>query len=253
MSRLMIIPAAGLGTRLGSAAPKLLHPVNRRPMIDHLFALYEDVVDRFVLVVHPSCEAAARRHCEPIDLAIDFEQQPSPTGMLDAILLADARVRAYEPRHVWITWCDQVAVHPRTVEGLAERSRPGSSAAVVLPTVNRADPYVLLVRDAAGRIVDILQRREGDPMPEAGETEMGLFSLSVDAYTRLLPEFARQDQAGATTRERNFLPFIPWVSARATVETFPAQDEIESVGVNTPDELRLVEDYLLTRDGSRRP
>lgn len=253
MSRLMIIPAAGLGTRLGSAVPKLLHPVNRRPMIDHLLDLYAGAVDRFVIVIHPAVEAAVRRHCEPIDLTIDFEQQPSPTGMLDAILLADARVREYEPAHVWITWCDQVAVHPRTVEGLAERSRPGTAAALVFPTVRRTAPYVHLVRDAGGRIVEIRHRREGDPMPDAGETDMGLFSLSFDAYTRLLPEFAQRDQAGATTRERNFLPFIPWVSARATVETFPAQDEIESVGVNTPDELRLVEDYLLARDGSRRP
>ena len=37
-----------------------------------------------------------------------------PTGMLDAILLAmHGGQNAVEPASVWITWCDQVAVHPR--------------------------------------------------------------------------------------------------------------------------------------------
>ena len=33
MSRLMIIPAAGAGSRLGSSLPKVLTPVNGRPMV----------------------------------------------------------------------------------------------------------------------------------------------------------------------------------------------------------------------------
>ncbi len=80
-------------------------------------------------------------------------------------------------------------------------------------------------------------------MPDEGETDAGLFSLSREAYFDVLPRFAdalSRTQEGAATRERNFLPFIPWLHARAEVRTFPCVSWIESVGVNTPEDAALV-------------
>jgi len=93
-------------------------------------------------------------------------------------------------------------------------------------------------------ICRVLNICEGDNMPEVGESDMGLFSLSRDAYSKLLPTFAQEVGRGATTQERNFLPFIPWLRGRGNVRTFPAQAEIESVGINTLDELEKVGSYL---------
>src|SRR5262245_53878549 len=114
MNRLMIIPAAGLGSRLQSPIPKILFPVAGRPMIRHVFDLYANLVDRFVLVLHPSFAEAARQYCTTLNLPIDYDLQTTPTGMLDAILIPQERVRSYQPREVWITWCDQIAVRPST-------------------------------------------------------------------------------------------------------------------------------------------
>ena len=50
-SRLLIVPAAGLGTRLGADRPKLLVPVAGIPMIDRLLGLFAGTVDRAVVVV----------------------------------------------------------------------------------------------------------------------------------------------------------------------------------------------------------
>ena len=61
-SRLLIVPAAGLGTRLGADRPKLLVPVAGIPMIDRLLALFAGTVDRAVVVVHPSFEREVREH-----------------------------------------------------------------------------------------------------------------------------------------------------------------------------------------------
>lgn len=76
---------------------------------------------------------------------------------------------------------------------------------------------------------------------------MGLFSLSAEAYLDLLPAFGREAGASTATRERNFLPFIPWLERRGhSVMTFPSTNELEAIGVNTPDDRRRLESYLRT-------
>jgi bifunctional UDP-N-acetylglucosamine pyrophosphorylase / glucosamine-1-phosphate N-acetyltransferase len=248
MARVLIVPAAGLGTRLGSPLPKLLVSVAGVAMIDRLLALYRQYVSRAILVVNPAALATVRRHIgETSD--IDIVVQSRPTGMLDAILLAAAAAADAGSSSVWITWCDQVAVDPRTVRRLARTAEENPSAAIVMPTVHRSDPYIHLERDGDRRIVRVLHRREGDSMPEEGESDMGLFALSSDAFDTMLPAYAGAVESGRATGERNFLPFIAWAARRAPVITFPAEHAMEAVGVNTPAELRQVEAHLRAKEG----
>ena len=250
--RVLVIPAAGAGSRLGEGVAKLLVPVAGVPMIDRLRQLYADSVAEIVLIVHPSFAARVRQHVVGWTLPVSCEVQERQTGMLDAIMLAGEAVRAARADSVWITWCDQVAVHPATIRRLAEGTAVHSAAALVMPTVTTRAPYIHLARDASGRVAQVLHRREGDRMPDVGESDMGLFALSPFAYADLLPHYARQAAIGGATGERNFLPFIPWVAAAGhQVVTFPSVDELEAVGINTPAELELVERYLTARDGSR--
>jgi bifunctional UDP-N-acetylglucosamine pyrophosphorylase/glucosamine-1-phosphate N-acetyltransferase len=245
----LIIPAAGAGTRLQSPTPKVLAPVNGRPMIDHLFELYRRAVTRVVLVLHPAFEPMVREHCEAtaVDLHVTYARQPEPTGMLDAILLAASEVRAAGAGRIWITWCDQIGVHPNTIATLLRLSSERPEAPLIFPTARQETPYIHLERDASGRITAIHQRREGDQMPPAGESDMGLFSLSPDAYFNWLPRFGAE--AADAARERNFLPFVPWLEQRGQhVVTFPCTDEMEAIGINTPDDRRRLEQYLLERD-----
>ena len=244
MDDIMIIPAAGRGSRLASERPKVLFPVLGRPMLDYLLDRYAPHVGAFAVVVHPSFRTEVERHCAGRPETIAFAVQEEPTGMLDAILIPLEQVRARDPRRIWITWCDQVAVRPETAAALAAQ---GGDPALVLPTIHRPEPYIHFARDAAGRIVDVLHRREGDEMPDEGESDIGLFNLSRAAYCELLPEFSQLVGAGSLTAERNFLPFIPWLQRRAEIRTVGVYDEAESVGVNDRDDLRRVESYL--RDG----
>jgi hypothetical protein len=84
-------------------------------------------------------------------------------------------------------------------------------------------------------------------MPAVGESDTGLFGLSLDTYLDRLGEFDRLGDTGGGTKERNFLPFIPWLAARATVTTFQVPDAREAVGVNTLDDVRVLEAYLRGR------
>jgi len=223
-------------------------------MVDYLLDLYEPVVDHVVFVVQSGVERAVLDRARGRALDAACEVQALPTGMLDAILVPHVRVRAARPDWIWITWCDQVAILPETVQAMVTALERKPSAAIVLPTCRQPAPYIHFERDGTGRIVRIRQRREGDAMPEVGESDAGLFALSQTAYVELLPEYAAGEARGGSTGERNFLPFIAWLSSQdpAAVCTFPCKEVIESVGINTPDDLRRVEEHLAARAAARR-
>ena len=248
MDRLLIVPAAGLGSRLGGSVPKLLVPVNGRPMIERVLEMHS-AAERAALVVHPSAAEAVRAR---LGNGVDIFVQQQPTGMLDAILLARSAVEAHRPRRIVITWCDQVAIHPRTIERLFTATAAPADPAVALATCAQPDPYIHFERNAAGTIVRVLQKREGDSMPPVGESDAGLFDLSRSAFLDLLPDYAADVTVGTGTGERNFLPFVAWAAARAGVTTVACVDREESIGVNTPAELERIERYLRERGNAQR-
>jgi bifunctional UDP-N-acetylglucosamine pyrophosphorylase/glucosamine-1-phosphate N-acetyltransferase len=240
VSRVLIIPAAGAGSRLGGGVPKILVPVAGRPMIDHLVALYRPYAASIVVVAHPSFSAQMRGPFEVVE-------QRERTGMLDAVLLGAPTVARVRPEEVWVTWGDQVGVLPATVARLAEEMADVSMPAAVVPLITRRDPYIHFDRDASGRLSAIRQRREGDEMPDVGEGDIGLFALSRAAYEGDLTNYAADVPRGQGTGERNFVPFIPWLAQRANVVTFPCTDPREAIGINTPEELSAMEDWLSSR------
>ena len=250
MDRLLIIPAAGRGSRLGVDTPKALVPVAGVPMLDHLLRRHRPFVNRFVVVVAPAAvdlfSAFTKAHDAPIDLVI----QPHPTGMRDAITVASPIVSRYRPQRIAVTWCDQIAVTSATASRISRRALAVMAPALVFPTLEVDTPYIHFDRDERRQIVRVRQRREGDSMPHRGETDMGFFDLSLDAYLRELPAYARDATASGGTGERNFLPFIPWLAARAVVETMPGSATIETVGINTPEELAAVEAHLAQETAS---
>lgn len=244
MNRVLVVPAAGRGSRLGSDLPKLLVPVNGRPMIDYIFDRYRAVVSRFLLVVSPVARGVVSQHCQGRAEQIELLEQEIPTGMLDAILVPQGRIRELGPDQVWITWCDQIAVEGATVVRLADAMSASPQPSLAFPTVKCDQPYIHFARDDRGVITGVLQRREGDAMPPRGEGDIGLFALSAEAYLTDLPAYAASASPGRATGERNFLPFIPWLAREGRVGTVAASGEVEAVGINTPEELARVARHL---------
>ena len=245
--RVLVVPAAGTGSRLGSAGSKVLHAVAGRPMLAHLAALHAPWVERWHVVVRPVDREAVAAVCASLGLAATIHEQPAPIGMLDAVLRPLEAVRRDAPACVWITWCDQIGIRPETLARLAG-APCGAGATLALPTCRTREPYIHLDRDAAGRVRYVRHRREGETMPDEGETDAGLFALSAAAYLDELPRYAAApDAAGAITGERNFLPFLPWIERVGRVHAFPVHDVEETIGVNTPADLAAVEAYLARR------
>jgi hypothetical protein len=213
-------------------------------MLGHLLGRYAEIVDRIVVVAAPDGLDAIRAYLATTAPQVSCVVQPAPTGMLPAILCARGAIEDSRPDEVWVTWCDQIAMSAATVDRLALEMARDPAAALAFPTVPQSPPYIHFARDDQGTIVRVLQHREGDEMPAHGESDAGLFALRLDTFLGRLVDYDRETPASSGTRERNFLPFIPWLAARALVRTFPAVSQEEAIGVNTPDDIRALEAYL---------
>ncbi|HMH65898.1 MAG TPA: NTP transferase domain-containing protein [Rhizomicrobium sp.] len=226
-----VIPAAGRGTRLGADTPKILTPLNARDTIwSVLYTRLAPLVDHIHLVLSP--EGAAVFPALPANVSTSI--QPVPIGMGDAIFRGHDVWSHYDA--VLVVWGDQVFVSNNTLSrALAALKTPDHHA--VLPVTRMAAPYVEYVFDGP-RLTQVLQTREGDATTPNGFSDVGTFLLATrdlkpawDAYLATAPR-------GTGTGEINFLPFLPYLSARGwTVTPLEVADATEARGINTKDDL----------------
>lgn len=242
-----LIPAAGRGGRLGYCKPKALYPILGRPLIDWVLDALKCVCPHFVIVASPDGKRDLDRHlARRSDISYTVVIQEHPTGMGDAVLLADHVVIS---PFVAIAWVDQIALTQRTVAACATLHEARPQAILTLPTVIKNHPYVVIERDSRGRLMQVVQSREIGTIVTRGENDCGLFMFSRDRLFRTLREAKAQGQGlGATTGEFDLVKLLPlFEQGPGSVLTVRISDESESLGLNTPEEAAAIERLLETR------
>ena len=122
-----VVPAAGKGSRLGYHCPKLLYPLLDRPILHWLIDALHPVADTFLFVLSPDGRPEVEPYLKRIlGDAYGVAVQEEPTGMGDAVLLAEERVKT---PYTLVIWGDQVMLNPLTVKACAavHQSRPGAT------------------------------------------------------------------------------------------------------------------------------
>jgi len=242
-----LIPAAGRGSRLGFEHPKILFPIAGASILEWLVALLKPLCEQFVFVLSPSGAMPVEQVASGLlrgrhDIAV----QPEPIGMADAIQRGLAQV---ETRHTLIVWGDQVALRPASLEFLMRIHQGIAQPSAVCPTLWRDHPYIHFEREESGRVSRVLQGREGDSMPERGESDSGVFLFRTEALRQYLPWLlASPECIGRKTGELNFLPIFPMLDKLITA---PIMTEAESVGVNSPADAAYLERQLIARSEPR--
>jgi len=149
MQATAVVLAAGLGTRMRSAVPKVLHRIAGRPMLGHLLASCDAVFDRVVVVVGPDM-AAVQQAAAPHRCVVQAER----LGTAHAALQAAAW---FGEGDVAVLYADNALIRPATLRRLGER-RAAGDAGLVLLAMRPADPAqygrVLGRADDVERIVE---------------------------------------------------------------------------------------------------
>lgn len=233
-----LIPAAGRGSRLGHAGPKVLVPLGPGATVwSHLHARLAPHVDHVHVVLSPEGRAPfVRGLAETRDTRdVSTSVQETPTGMGDAIFGARDAFAAYDD--VLIVWGDQAGLAEDTVRCTLAAHRAVAGPRLTIPLVTLRDPYVAYqVED--GRLARVLESREGDDCGARGRSDVGVFCASTPGLAAAWDVYAREAPPGRATGERNFLPFLPFLVARGFAFTaVDVRDPDEARGLNTAEDL----------------
>jgi bifunctional UDP-N-acetylglucosamine pyrophosphorylase/glucosamine-1-phosphate N-acetyltransferase len=192
-SCLSIILAAGEGTRMRSARPKVMHEVAGLPMVSHVVLTAKAAGSSAVAVVvgreAPAVEAEIRRHLPD---ARTYLQQKR-LGTAHAVLAAR---KALEQQHddLLVMFGDTPLVQTAALDAARTRLAEGADVVVFGFRPERPDGYGRLI-EADGRLVAIREDRDcTDEEKRIGFCNGGLMALS-GAHALALLDSVRNENA----------------------------------------------------------
>jgi bifunctional UDP-N-acetylglucosamine pyrophosphorylase/glucosamine-1-phosphate N-acetyltransferase len=193
-----VILAAGQGTRMKSALPKVLHSVAGLPMYAHVVrATLAAGVSRAVLVVGHGREAVEADIRTRFEGCVQTALQERQLGTGDAVRAGLTAVPA-DAGWVLILCGDTPLVHVGLVEALMAAAR-GSQAELVMLTSRVADPtgYGRIVRDAAGRILRIREHKDASATERTiDEVNPGVYAVRLGFLREALGKLSTNNAQG---------------------------------------------------------
>lgn len=155
-----IILAAGLGTRMKSDLPKVMHPLAGQPMIVHLLGTLEPLnVDEIVVVIGDGMEGVSEL-VKPHATVVQSER----LGTAHAVLAAHEYLESFEGE-LLVLYGDTPLVSEVTLEAMLEALRaPEKPAAVVLGfSPDDSGMYGRLIVSLDGKLEQIIEARDATP------------------------------------------------------------------------------------------
>ena len=229
----VIILAAGQGTRMKSALPKVLHPVAGRPMLQHVVDTARTLGPTAIHVVVGHGADAVRDALAGQQLQWVMQEQQLGTG--HAVLQA---MPAVDPQsQVLVLYGDVPLIEAATLRALVELSQ----GAPALLTARVADPagYGRILRDHSGAMVGVVEQKDATTEQLAiDEINSGVLAAPARDLNTYLPAVGNANMQGEY--------YLPDILAMAVgegrkVQAQLAGSELEILGVNDRLQLSQVE------------
>jgi bifunctional UDP-N-acetylglucosamine pyrophosphorylase/glucosamine-1-phosphate N-acetyltransferase len=196
MSLTALVLAAGLGKRMKSKLPKVLHRAAGKPLLTYpMRAALEAGASELVLVVSPDIADAVRATFgselggAPIRIALQFE----PRGTGDA---ARVGLREVKSGRVIVVYGDTPLLRPEDLRTLLGALTGSVEVALMSAMLDDPTGYGRVLRDEHGKVREVREHRDlrTDAERATREVNAGVYVARTDALTRAVGEI-RDDNA----------------------------------------------------------
>ena len=245
----VVILAAGEGTRMRSATPKVLHPVAGRSLLGHVIEAAATLEPHHLVVVIGHGRDAVQAHIDevaPWAITVVQEEQKG-TGHAVRIALGDLQARGIPVADgpVVVLTGDTPLLTGRTLMGLLLEHESTSATATVL-TARLPDPhgYGRIVRSADGSVTAIVEEKDADDeQRRIDEINSGMYAFAADRLAEALTRLSTDNAQG----EEYLTDVIGLLRIDGdTVSASLCADPDEILGVN--DRVQLSQAAAILRD-----
>ncbi len=231
----VVILAAGQGTRMRSATPKLLHPLCGAPMIAWPVAAALAAGAAGVVVV----DGPERRLAPLLQGQVEVAIQHEARGTADAVMAAAEHIDPARP--VVVLAGDVPLITAETLRALTEAHvRDGAAATMVTATLEDPSGYGRVIRAPDGTVERVVETKAAGDATElelqVREVNTGIFAFHGEALLEALGQ-VRADNAQGELYLPDVIPILR--DRERTVVAYELSDPTETLGVN--DRIALAE------------
>ena len=188
--------AAGKGTRMRSALPKVLHPLSGLPLLQHVLTSTKTVhPDRRIVIVGYGADQVKSAFAHLPDL--EFAEQVEQLGTGHAVQQVIPALAGFEGNLLVLNG-DVPLLKPETIENIVSTHNDSGSAATIL-TAQIDDPtgYGRVFCDDNLVVTEIIEHRDCSAAQRANQRiNAGIYCFSWSALMTVLPHLkADNDQA----------------------------------------------------------
>jgi bifunctional UDP-N-acetylglucosamine pyrophosphorylase/glucosamine-1-phosphate N-acetyltransferase len=240
-----LVLAAGKGTRMHTADPKVLARLLDAPMLAHVDRALADIFSleqRLYVVGHGADQVRDRFP----DLKDAFVLQGEQLGTGHAVATAWERIKATGADRVLVVNGDTPLLLADHLESFLAEAR---HAQVAFISITPDDPGSLgrVVRDADGAVTGIVEAKDFDPARHgagSGEVNAGIYLLDVGSVAPLLERLGNDNASG----EYYITDLVDLArEAGLEVEAVNRGNDPGLLGINTPAELVRAEEVMRRR------
>ncbi|WP_339465119.1 bifunctional UDP-N-acetylglucosamine diphosphorylase/glucosamine-1-phosphate N-acetyltransferase GlmU [Pseudomonas sp. EA_65y_Pfl2_P74] len=243
MSLEIVILAAGQGTRMRSALPKVLHPIAGNSMLGHVIHSARQLDPQRIHVVIGHGADVVRERLAADDLNFVLQDKQLGTGHATAqavpFITADT---------VLILYGDVPLIEVETLQRLLKHVVPGQMG---LLTVELDDPtgYGRIVRDADGKVAAIVEHKDASQAQRAiTEGNTGILAVPANRLADWMSRLSNNNAQG----EYYLTDVIEMaVNDGLVVATEQPHDPMEVQGANDRKQLSELERHYQLRAGRR--
>ena len=238
-----VVLAAGKGTRMKSDLPKVLCPVVGRPMIHFVIdALLAAGIRRQIVVVGYEADQVKQELASRDDAQIEFALQTEQLGTGHAVQCCRPQLADQEGLTIVVAG-DSPLIQPSSLKTLMAHFAK-TKPALLLGTLKKDDPTGLgrIVRNDSGEFIGIVEHKDATPEQLAiNEVNMSTYLFNTPDLLRALSMLGN-DNAQSEYYLTDCARLLR--NAGRPVAALPALQPCESLSINNPDELQLVDQQM---------
>ncbi|MGP4021160.1 bifunctional UDP-N-acetylglucosamine diphosphorylase/glucosamine-1-phosphate N-acetyltransferase GlmU [Saccharopolyspora sp. 5N708] len=197
-----IVLAAGEGTRMRSATPKVLHRLAGRPLVEHAVRAAAGIDPDALVVVLGHGRDAVAEHLTALATAVDrpisAAVQEEQLGTGHAVACGLSELPADLTGTVLVSYGDVPLLDSATLRGLLDEHR-GSGNAVTVLTAVVDDPtgYGRMLRDADGQVLGIVEQKDATAeQAEITEINSGVYAFDAEVLADALKQLSTNNSQG---------------------------------------------------------